>query len=62
MRNPKYQIGERVYHITPESETGIVLDARFSLRENAWSYIVTFGPDKDSLLYYEDELTTSRIF
>lgn len=21
MRKPKYQIGERVYHITPESET-----------------------------------------
>ena len=62
MKNPKYEIGERVYHITPESYPGIILDCRFSVRENAWSYIVTFGPEKESLQYYEDELTQSKIF
>lgn len=62
MKNPKYEIGERVYHITPESDPGIILDCRFSVRENAWSYLVTFSPEKESLLYYEDELTQSKIF
>lgn len=62
MKKPKFEIGERVYHITPDSDPGVVLDCNFSMRENAWSYLVTFGPEKDSLFYYEDELTTSKIF
>jgi len=62
MKKPKYQIGEKVYHITPESPAGVVLDCRFSMRDNSWSYIVAFGPEKESLSYYEDELTTNKTF
>lgn len=62
MNKPKFQIGEKVYHVTPDSDQGIVLDCRYSMRENAWSYVVTFGPEKESLIYYEDELSTSKTF
>jgi len=62
MKKPKFEIGERVYHITPESDSGVVLDCKYSLREGAWSYIVTFGPKEESLLYYEDELSRTKIF
>lgn len=62
MNRPKFNIGDKIYHITPESDLGVVLDCRYSMRENAWSYIVTFGAEKESLLYYEDELSTSKTF
>ncbi|WP_019540555.1 hypothetical protein [Proteiniphilum acetatigenes] len=62
MRNPKFNIGEKVYHITPDSDQGVVLDCRYSMREGSWSYIVTFGAEKEALLYYEDELSTSKTF
>ncbi|MPM33065.1 hypothetical protein SDC9_79632 [bioreactor metagenome] len=62
MTNPKFQIGEKVYHITPESDQGVVLDCTFSMRKGYWLYLVTFGPEKDSMDYYEDELSTSKTF
>ena len=62
MKKPKFEIGERVYHITPESDLGVILDCKYSLREDAWSYIVSFGQEKDSLQYYEDELSRTKVF
>lgn len=62
MRKPKFQIGEKVYHITPESDSGIVLDCIYSIRKGYWMYLVTFSPEKDSMEYYEDELSSTKIF
>lgn len=62
MKKNKFNIGEKVYHITPDSDQGVVLDCHYSMRENAWSYIVTFGFERESLIYYEDELNVNKTF
>lgn len=58
----KFEIGEAVYHITPDSYRGVVLDCRYSLRFDEWEYLVSFGPDKESLLYFDTELSKNKIF
>ncbi len=62
MTKPKYNIGDYVYHITPESDKGVVLDCIYSARKKEWEYLVTFGVNQESLMYYEDELTETKIF
>lgn len=62
MRKNKFNIGDRVYHITPESDMGVVLDAEYSLLNNRWLYRVTFSAVADALLYYEHELSETKIF
>lgn len=62
MKEPIYKIGDRVYHITPDSDQGVVLDCMYSMRANAWTYLVAFGPDKESLVYYEEELNSSKTY
>ena len=42
INNPKYTIGDRVYHITKESDEGIIIDATYSVRFRSWEYVVTF--------------------
>lgn len=62
MKQPKYNIGDRVFHITPESEQGIVLDAEYSLLHNRWIYIVSFGIRDNSTTYYEHELSLTKTY
>ena len=31
MKNRKYNIGDAVYHVTPESDKGIVINANYNL-------------------------------
>ena len=59
--NPVHNISDRVYHITPESDQGVVLDARFNLLDARWEYLVTFGVSQ-ALYYNEHELSTSKVF
>ena len=61
IRNPKFQIGDRVYHVTKESEQGVVIDAKFFLRSGNWTYEVSFSPGFECDLY-EDEISESKIF
>lgn len=61
IRNPKFQIGDRVYHVTKESEQGVVIDVTYSLRTANWLYIVSFSPGSECSLY-EDEISESKIF
>ncbi len=58
----KFNIGDSVYHATPDSNRGIVLDCIYSLRNKEWTYLVAFGGDMESLVYYEEELTDTKIF
>jgi len=41
--NADYNIGDRVYHVTPDSPLGIVLDIDYSVVNNSVKYLVTFG-------------------
>ncbi len=62
MKKPKYNIGQSVYHVTPDSDKGIVLDCIYSLRKNQWEYLVAFSANATSLVYYEEELTENKTF
>ncbi len=62
MKKPKYNIGQGVYHATPDSDKGIVLDCIYSLRKNQWEYLVAFSANTTSLVYYEEELTETKTF
>lgn len=58
----RFNVGDRVFHITPESPEGIVIDAKYSLLTSSWDYLVTFGPLQQSLWYYDIELIEHRNF
>lgn len=58
--DPKFQQGEDVFHVTPESPKGVVIDISYSLRTRRFSYLVTFCATEPSLWYYEEELTKDR--
>jgi len=61
INNPKYAIGDRIYHITKESDEGVIVDATYSLRFRSWQYVVTFKAG-DSCSLYEDEISLTKIF
>lgn len=62
MKQPKFNIGDVVYHIRPESAKGVVLDAEYSLLYNRWQYRVTFDVRDNETYYYEHELVTTQTF
>lgn len=62
MNTPKFQIGDIVYHATPDSPKGIVIDIKYGYRTREHEYRVAFAPDVDSLWYYVEELSGSPIF
>jgi hypothetical protein len=57
----KYNIGDRVYHITPESEIGIVVDWRYSAYSGVYSYFVAWGPNNTEW-YIDVELSDTKVF
>ncbi len=62
MKAPKFNISDEVYHITPESPKGIVIDCKYSMLNKRWVYEVTFGADTTTLFYEEHELSDVKTF
>ncbi|PKP11966.1 MAG: hypothetical protein CVU09_00260 [Bacteroidetes bacterium HGW-Bacteroidetes-4] len=62
MNNPKYNIGDWVYHITPDSPKGYILDITYHFLGNHFEYLVSFAPESASMWYYEHELQKSKTF
>jgi len=62
MKNPKYSIGERVYHIIPESDPGVVLNIKYEYLTCLHEYQVAFSVQSESLWYFEHELSETKIF
>jgi len=60
MKQPKYNIGDMVFHALPESPQGIVIDGRYSLLTGIWEYQVAFDYLVASLWYIEVELSTTK--
>lgn len=60
-RAPKFEIGQRVYHATPDSPQGIVTDASYSLLNQRWEYAVAFGI-KEEMVCLEFELSPNKTF
>ena len=40
MTKPKYNIGDIVYHVLPESPKGLVVNGTYSLLNNVWQYLI----------------------
>ncbi len=62
IKEPKYNIGDRVYHVTKDSDEGVVINATYSLRNCEWTYSVTFMPLDGGVQMYENELSESKYF
>jgi len=62
MKEPVYKIGDRVYHSTPDSEQGVVIDVCYYFLSKQYQYQVAFSPVVASLWYYEHELQTNKTF
>lgn len=61
MKKPKFQIGQEVYHITPESDTGVVIEINYSYAFNINTYTVATGWGVQHECA-EHELSDSKIF
>jgi len=57
MKQPKYKLGEKVYHITPDSEIGIITDIIYHYNLDYNVYEISTGFDKN---FYCDEFELTR--
>lgn len=60
-KETEFNIGDSVYHITPESDMGIILDISYSVHYKLTKYYVTFGRDSYDW-FTEEELTRDKRF
>jgi len=61
MREPKFKIGDIVYHITPDSEPAAIVDIFYSYGGNSFSYVIAKGWSNE-FVCKERELTDSKRF
>lgn len=61
MYKNKFNIHDKVYHLTPESDEGIITNWVYDRRLNAYKYEVTLG---FNIVFwcYEDELSLEKVF
>jgi hypothetical protein len=57
---PKFHIGDRIFHITPESEVGVILDIRYCVKTGEILYLIALGFNNE-VWAIEEELSTSRV-
>jgi len=58
----RYEPGERVFYMLPDSPVGIVLDWRYASEIGQVQYCVSFSYERESMWYYEFELSEDPIF
>lgn len=61
MRTPKYKILQEIYHTTPDSKKGIIVDIIYHYNNDNLMYIISTGFDEE-FTCYERELTTEKTF
>ncbi len=61
IRSPKFDIGTRVYHVTQESDQGVIINAHYTMRHGYWIYEVSFKPGISCDLF-EDEISENKYF
>ena len=59
MKN-KYNRGDKVYHITPDSPQGIILDIRYYFRNKTYEYLVYWSHNENGY-YWEEELDETKV-
>jgi len=58
---PAFNIGDKVYHNTPESTEGIVVDIIYYYRSSTFRYLVAVGWDSEHNCT-EEELSETKVF
>ena len=61
MKKNKFYIGQDVYHVTPESGKGIVIDITYTFSTGTYHYLVATSWDVEHMCV-EHELSDSQIF
>lgn len=59
MKEPKFNILDKVYHICSDSPQGIILDIMYYYRSKSFSYLVSWGHDSNSTVW-EEELSNTK--
>lgn len=60
IRKPKFRIGEYVYHVTPDSEVGVVLNIFYDYQFKSHCYKISLGFGQ-LVECYEEELTDEKV-
>jgi|WetSurMetagenome_2_1015567.scaffolds.fasta_scaffold1005993_1 hypothetical protein len=58
--NAKFEIGQRIYHLTPESGVGIILNISYNVRTREIQYLIALGFNKE-VWAFEQELSNEKI-
>lgn len=61
MFNNKYNIGDYVYHNTPDSQKGLIIDVKYSFKNENFRYLVAVGFENEYDCD-EDEITKDKVF
>lgn len=62
MRKPIFNMLDKVYHVTPESPQGVVIDIRYTYSTDMYEYQVAFSAESQSLWYFGLELSNTKTF
>ena len=59
----KFDIGDSVYHVTPDSPQGVIIDISYSVSKKHYQYNVSFGHEANDTVWCEEvELSESKVF
>ena len=59
--NPKYNIYDRLFHVLPESEQGLVLDINYNVKSREVWYLISLGFN-NGIWVREVELSLTKTF
>lgn len=54
IKSPKFKLLQEVYHITPGSSKGTILDIQYFFSTQSFKYYVTFGINNDAWCVEEE--------
>ena len=58
--SPKWEIGDRAYHATMDSDMGIIINIVYDVRATCIKYQISFSQEGDGW-YFEEELSTTKV-
>jgi hypothetical protein len=56
----KFEIGEKIYHVLPESPVGIIVDVTYRHSTGIVYYEIQWDPEQNSTICREFELTREK--
>lgn len=58
--NAKYEIGQRIYHLTPESNVVLILNISYNVRTREIQYLIALGFNEE-VWAFEQELSIDKV-